>query len=88
MRRLKRHALRVEQAAVGAIVAPVGAKVRGEGEVVAGAGGLAGLAEGAAKAEVGVIVDAVGRDHRLELDRRLCEAPGPVIGAAEGLADR
>ena len=34
-----------------------------------------------------VVVDRVGLDHRLELDRRLGEAAGPVVGAAERLAD-
>ena len=37
---------------------------------------------------MGVVVDVVGLDHRLELDRRLGEAAGPVVGAAERLAHR
>ena len=56
--------------------------------MVAGALLLAGHAEGAAEAEVGVVVDVVGLDHGLELDRGLGEATGAVIGTAQGLAHR
>ena len=86
--RRRRAAQGVDQAAVEAVVAPVRAQVGGQGQVVAGAGLLAGHAEGAAEAEVGVVVDVVGLDHGLELDHGLGEAAGAVVGAAQRLAHR
>ncbi len=56
--------------------------------MVAGAAGLAGVAEGAAEAEMGVVVDRVGLDDRLELGRGAGVVAGAVAGAAERLAQR
>src|SRR4051794_41562702 len=55
---------------------------------MAGAALLAGLAEGAAEAEVGEVVDRVGLDDGLELDSGRGEAAGAEVGAAQRLADR
>src|SRR3954469_23238943 len=79
---------RVQQTAVVAVVATVGPQVRRQGEVVARAALLAGLAEGAAEAEVGEVVDRVGLDDGLELDGGRGEAAGAEVGAAQRLADR
>jgi hypothetical protein len=65
----------VEEVAVEAVVASVRPQVGGQRQVVAGAVDLARLAERAAEAEVGVVVDVVGLDDRLELDRRLGKGP-------------
>src|SRR5438046_954560 len=48
---------------------------------------VAGEAECAAEAEVGVVVDGVGLDHRLELRGRLLELAVAEVGPAEGLAN-
>ena len=79
---------RVEQVAVVAVVAAVGPQVRGQRQVMTGAAGLPRMAEGSPEAEVGVVVDRVGLDHGLELDRRLGEAAGAIVGATERLTDR
>src|SRR4051794_6675544 len=55
---------------------------------MAGAALLAGLAESAAEAEVGEVVDRVGFDDGLELDRGRGEAAGAEVGAPQRLADR
>ena len=55
---------------------------------MAGAIGLAGLGQRPAEAEVGEVVDLVGVDDRLELDRRGGETTEAEVGAAERLADR
>ncbi len=56
--------------------------------MVAGALGLPRLGQRPAEAEVGVVVDLVAFDHRLELDRGGGEAARAEVGAAERLAHR
>src|SRR3954462_1720392 len=77
-----------EHRQVEAVVAPVRAQVASERQVVAGPLGLPRLGQRPAEAEVGVVVDLVALDPRLELDRGGGEAAGAEVGAAERLAYR
>ena len=78
----RRQALAVEP-----VVAALGAQVRGQRQVVPRPRGLAGLGQRPAQAEVGVVVDRMGLDHRLELADGAAVVMGAPVDAAEGLAD-
>src|SRR5215213_2307240 len=56
--------------------------------MVAGPLGVAGLAQRAAEAEVGIVVDLVCLDDGVELHRGEREAAAVEVGAAQRLADR